>query len=147
MRGAIEQFFFAYRGFTSNPDRILEQRGLGRVHHRVLYFVGRNKGITVSALLGILGVSKQALHAPLRQLVDLAHRRRSQAGGAAYRDPAQAPGARVRSCGSPGGSRLAQGDGGAGRRVVPDAQVPPPRGLPAPIDGQPLRVTPGLPSP
>jgi DNA-binding MarR family transcriptional regulator len=71
MRAAIEQFFFAYRGFTSNPDRVLAQRGLGRVHHRVLYFVGRNKGISVSALLGILGVSKQALHAPLRQLVEM----------------------------------------------------------------------------
>ena len=32
--------------------------------------MARNPGITVSALLGVLGVSKQALNAPLRQLVD-----------------------------------------------------------------------------
>ena len=49
---------------------MLEQRGLGRVHHRILYFVGRHPKISVNALLGILGVSKQALNAPLRQLIE-----------------------------------------------------------------------------
>ena len=68
LREAIELFFFAYRTFTAPPDRILAERGLGRVHHRILYFVGRNPGIAVSALLGVLGVSKQALNAPLRDL-------------------------------------------------------------------------------
>ena len=70
LREAIELFYFAYRAFTAPPDDILAQRGLGRVHHRILYFVGRNPGIAVNALLTTLGVSKQALHAPLRQLVD-----------------------------------------------------------------------------
>ena len=65
---AIEQLFFAYRAFTDLPDRILERQGLGRVHHRILYFVGRNPQICVSGLLDILAVSKQAIHAPLRQL-------------------------------------------------------------------------------
>ena len=46
------------------------ERGLGRVHHRILYFVARSPGIAVNALLGVLDVSKQALHAPLRELVD-----------------------------------------------------------------------------
>lgn len=68
LREAIELFFFAYRAFTAPPDRILAERGLGRVHHRILYFVGRNPDIAVSALLGVLGVSKQALNAPLRDL-------------------------------------------------------------------------------
>lgn len=70
LRLAIERFYFGYRAFTAPPDRILDRRGLGRVHHRILYFVGRNPRISVNALLGILNVSKQALHAPLRQLVD-----------------------------------------------------------------------------
>lgn len=69
LRPSIELFFFAYRAFTSRPDRILEQRGLGRVHHRILYFVGRSPGLTVNALLETLQVSKQALHAPLRKLI------------------------------------------------------------------------------
>src|SRR5512135_950099 len=71
LRLAIEQFYFGYRAFTTPPDRILEQRGLGRVHHRILYFVGRNPHISVNALLGLLSVSKQALNAPLRQLVEM----------------------------------------------------------------------------
>jgi len=70
LREAIEHFYFAYRAFTSPPDRILEQRGLGRVHHRILYFVGHNSGVAVNELLTILGVSKQALNAPLRQLME-----------------------------------------------------------------------------
>ncbi|RYY01143.1 MAG: MarR family transcriptional regulator [Gammaproteobacteria bacterium] len=65
---ALELFHFAFRAFTAKPDQLLEARGLQRVHHRILYFVGRNPGIRVSGLLTILGVSKQALHAPLRQL-------------------------------------------------------------------------------
>jgi len=68
---ASELFLFAYRAFTAGPDRILEGRGLQRVHHRILYFVGRNPGIAVSGLLSILGVTKQALNAPLRQLQEM----------------------------------------------------------------------------
>jgi DNA-binding MarR family transcriptional regulator len=66
---ALELFHFAFRAFTAKPDQLLEARGLQRVHHRILYFVGRNPEIRVSGLLAILGVTKQALHAPLRQLM------------------------------------------------------------------------------
>jgi DNA-binding MarR family transcriptional regulator len=71
LREAIELLYFAYREFTAGPDRILAQRGLNRAHHRILYFVGRNDGISVNALLELLAVSKQALNAPLRQLVGM----------------------------------------------------------------------------
>jgi DNA-binding MarR family transcriptional regulator len=71
LRLAIEQLYFGYRAFTDTPDHILEQRGLGRVHHRILYFVGRNPQISVNALLALLNVSKQALNAPLRQLIEM----------------------------------------------------------------------------
>jgi DNA-binding MarR family transcriptional regulator len=71
LRRAIELLFFGYRAFTDRPDRILEDRGLGRVHHRILYFVGRNPGVSVKGLLEILAVSKQALSAPLRRLQEL----------------------------------------------------------------------------
>ena len=71
IRKSIELFYFAYRAFTAQPDHILEQRGLGRVHHRILYFVGQNPDITVNVLLKILAVSKQALNTPLRQLIGM----------------------------------------------------------------------------
>jgi DNA-binding MarR family transcriptional regulator len=48
---------------------ILEELGLGRAHHRALHFVGRNPGITVSDLLGILGITKQSLARVLSVLV------------------------------------------------------------------------------
>lgn len=71
LRDSIEQFYFAYRAFTARPDRMLEQRGLSRVHHRILYFVAHRPGSSVNELLSILGVSKQALNAPLRQLLEM----------------------------------------------------------------------------
>ena len=66
----IEAMFFAYRGFTADPDRVLEEHGYGRAHHRALHFVGRAPGTTVSNLLSILGVTKQSLNRVLRTLVD-----------------------------------------------------------------------------
>ena len=71
LRSAIEQLYFAYRGFTDQADRILERRGLGRVHHRILYFIGRRPDVSVRGLLDLLAVSKQALNAPLRQLLEM----------------------------------------------------------------------------
>jgi len=67
---AIELLFFAYRDFVSDPDAILEADGLGRAHHRVVHFVGRNPGITVAELLGILRITKQSLARVLRELIE-----------------------------------------------------------------------------
>jgi DNA-binding MarR family transcriptional regulator len=71
LRDAIERLYFAYRNFTEQPDRILERRGLGRAHHRILYFIGQRPDISVRGLLALLAVSKQALNAPLRQLIEM----------------------------------------------------------------------------
>jgi DNA-binding MarR family transcriptional regulator len=61
--------FFAFRDVTAQPDRVLAERGLSRVHHRILYFVARNPGVGPGRLLEILRISKQALARPLRDLV------------------------------------------------------------------------------
>jgi len=66
----IELMFFAYKGFTSDPDRILEEFGYGRAHHRAIHFINRSEGITVNGLLTILGVTKQSLNRVLRQLIE-----------------------------------------------------------------------------
>lgn len=65
-----EAMFFAYRGFTADPDRILQQHGYGRAHHRALHFIHRAPGTTVNNLLDILGVTKQSLNRVLRTLVE-----------------------------------------------------------------------------
>lgn len=66
----MEAFFFSYRAFTAKPDEMLARRGLSRVHHRILFFIARNPGLSVSQLLSALGVTKQALNLPLRQLLE-----------------------------------------------------------------------------
>ena len=52
------------------PDRILQDYGYGRAHHRAIHFINRTPGTTVSNLLSILGVTKQSLNRVLRTLVE-----------------------------------------------------------------------------
>ena len=70
LRKGIEAMFFAYRGFTADPDRILDHHGYGRAHHRALHFISRTPGTTVNNLLSILGVTKQSLNRVLRTLIE-----------------------------------------------------------------------------
>ena len=70
LRKGIEAMFFAYRGFTSDPDRILNTMDYGRAHHRAVHFINRSPGATVGHLLTILGVTKQSLNRVLRSLFD-----------------------------------------------------------------------------
>ena len=69
LRQGIELLFYAYRDFTSEPDKILAKWGFGRAHHRVIYFVGRNPNITVTELLLILQITKQSLARVLTKLI------------------------------------------------------------------------------
>lgn len=70
LRRGIEAMFFAYRGFTADPDRILDKHGYGRAHHRAVHFINRAPGATVNALLDVLGVTKQSLNRVLRALIE-----------------------------------------------------------------------------
>ena len=66
----IELFFFAYRDFVGDPDRILADFGFGRAHHRVLHFVDRQPGLTIAELLDILRITKQSLNRVLKELIE-----------------------------------------------------------------------------
>ena len=70
LRQGIEAMFFAYRGFTADPDRILAGMDYGRAHHRAIHFINRAPGTTVNNLLNILGVTKQSLNRVLRRLIE-----------------------------------------------------------------------------
>ncbi|MCD5980588.1 MarR family transcriptional regulator [Pseudomonas savastanoi pv. glycinea] len=74
-QAAMEAFFFGYQAFTAKADEMLARRGFSRVHQRIVFFIARYPDLSVKELLGVLGVSKQALNAPLRQLIamDLVH--------------------------------------------------------------------------
>ena len=80
--GALLLMHFAFRGLVVKADEFLVGQGLSRVHHRLLYAVARAEGISVGQLIDLLGVSKQALHRPLKFLQDEGYVR-------ARRDPVQ----------------------------------------------------------
>ncbi|WP_245424032.1 MarR family winged helix-turn-helix transcriptional regulator [Methylovirgula sp. 4M-Z18] len=69
----IELFFFAYRDFVGDADRLLEAYKFGRAHHRVLHFVNRQPGLTIAELLDILKITKQSLNRVLKELLDHAY--------------------------------------------------------------------------
>jgi DNA-binding MarR family transcriptional regulator len=66
----IELFFFAYRDFVGDADRLLIHYNFGRAHHRVLYFVDRRPGLSVAELLDLLKITKQSLSRVLKDLLD-----------------------------------------------------------------------------
>ena len=66
----IELFFFAYRDFIGDADRLLLRYNFGRAHHRVLYFVDRRPGLAVAKLLDLLKITKQSLGRVLKDLLD-----------------------------------------------------------------------------
>jgi DNA-binding MarR family transcriptional regulator len=69
MYDLIELFYFAYRDFVGDADRLLEAYGFGRAHHRVLHFVSRQPGLTIASLLEILRITKQSLNRVLKELL------------------------------------------------------------------------------
>ncbi|TWI52794.1 DNA-binding MarR family transcriptional regulator [Pseudomonas duriflava] len=70
-RQAMQAFFFGYQAFTAKADEMLSRRGLSRVHQRILFFIAGSPGLCHKDLLQRLGVTKQALNMPLRQLVEM----------------------------------------------------------------------------
>ena len=68
---ALESMHFGFRAMTFKPDQRLAQLGLSRIHHRLLYFVARDPSCSVNELLQTMHITKQYLHRPLRQMIDL----------------------------------------------------------------------------
>ena len=69
MYDLIELFFFAYRDFVGDADKLLLNYKFGRAHHRVLHFVSRQPGLTIAELLDILRITKQSLNRVLKDLI------------------------------------------------------------------------------
>ncbi|MGA9287606.1 MAG: MarR family transcriptional regulator [Anaerobacillus sp.] len=70
MNDILAMFYFAYKTFTEEPDLMIEEYGIQRVHHRILFFISRFPGLSVNELLSLLEVSKQALHRPMKTLIE-----------------------------------------------------------------------------
>lgn len=69
IRHGIELLYFGYASLLDGADGLLGQHGLGRAHHRVLYFVARRPGLPVFELLRLLSITKQSLSRVLADLV------------------------------------------------------------------------------
>jgi DNA-binding MarR family transcriptional regulator len=70
LRRGMEMLFLAWRNVAESADETLAAHGLGRAHHRAIYFIGRSPGITVGDLLDRLGITKQSLSRVIRQLAE-----------------------------------------------------------------------------
>lgn len=70
IRRGVELLYFGYAHLTRSIDAGLAEQGLGRAHHRALYFIARKPDLTVSELLAILSITKQSLGRVLTELGD-----------------------------------------------------------------------------
>jgi DNA-binding MarR family transcriptional regulator len=68
IRRGIELMHFGYGRLLGAIDERLATEGLGRAHHRALYFIARQPDLTVSALLTLLGITKQSLGRVITEL-------------------------------------------------------------------------------
>lgn len=70
IRRGIELLYFGYSHLTGSIDARLARQGLGRAHHRALYFIARQPDMPVSDLLRLLNITKQSLGRVLNELVE-----------------------------------------------------------------------------
>ena len=68
IRRGVELLYFGYGHLTRTIDGGLAAQGLGRAHHRALYFIARQPGLVVGDLLKLLGITKQSLGRVLNEL-------------------------------------------------------------------------------
>jgi len=66
----MELLYFGHSHLTRSVDQGLAAQGLGRAHHRALYFIARKPDLTVSELLALLAITKQSLGRVLNELTD-----------------------------------------------------------------------------
>jgi len=68
VRRGVELLYFGYTNMIKGADSLLDELGLGRAHHRALYFIARRPGMPVSDLLRLLNITKQSLSRVLGDL-------------------------------------------------------------------------------
>lgn len=66
----MELLYFGQSHLVRSVDKGLAEQGLGRAHHRALYFIARKPDMTVSELLSLLAITKQSLGRVLNELAD-----------------------------------------------------------------------------
>ena len=70
LRRGMELLYFGNSHLTRSIDKGLAKQGLGRAHHRALYFIARKPNMPVSDLLALLAITKQSLGRVLNELIE-----------------------------------------------------------------------------
>ena len=71
LKELIEKIFIGYRESFADSKKTLEKYSIGIAHHKVLHILSMYKGITITALLKKLKVTKQSLNRVLKDLIKL----------------------------------------------------------------------------
>jgi len=79
LKEGADLLFFAYADLFVGEDEALATAGIGRAHRRTLHVVARNPGLSVSALLRLLRVTKQSANRVLNDLLDAGYIERKAA--------------------------------------------------------------------
>lgn len=70
IRRGIELLYFGQSHMNRSIDAGLRTQGLGRAHHRALYFIARQPDLSVTTLLRLLAITKQSLGRVLGDLTE-----------------------------------------------------------------------------
>ena len=81
LKQGADLLFFAYGELFGGEDKALSDARLGRAHRRALLVIARHPGITVSALLRRLRVTKQSANRVLNDLLSAGYVERRAAAG------------------------------------------------------------------
>ena len=71
LKELIEKLFISYRESFADVKETLDRYSIGIAHHKVIHLLSMYEGITISALLKKLKITKQSLHRVLKDLVEL----------------------------------------------------------------------------
>ena len=71
LKKLIVRLFMGYRESFSDAKRILNKYSIGIAHHKVMHLLSTYNGITISALLKKLKITKQSLNRVLKDLIKL----------------------------------------------------------------------------
>ena len=81
LKQGVDLLFAAFAEVFADGDAVLKSAQLGRAHHRALYFIARQPGITVAELLARLKITKQSLARVITELLADGYVERRTAAG------------------------------------------------------------------
>lgn len=70
LRRGFDLLLVSYRHYRDGIDDTLRAAGLGQAHHRAIYFIYRNDGVSPMELCELLSITKQSLRRVILDLLE-----------------------------------------------------------------------------